>query len=86
MKDNEALTFSGTHQVHWRPKREFVEGEFLEAIFMHFEPAIPSVLSTDHINAMRQKGLEKFKAWKETPGITSNVNHEHQEHRYREKN
>lgn len=86
MKDNEALTFSGTHQVHWRPKREFVEGEFLEAIFIHFEPATPSVLSTDHINAMRQKGLEKFKAWKETPGITSNVNHEHQEHRYREKN
>lgn len=86
IKDNQALTFSGTHQVHWRPKREFIPGEFLEAIFMHFEPAEVYELSNEHINSMRQRGLEKFTKWRDTEGTTSNVNHQYQEHRYREKN
>lgn len=36
LKDNQALTFAGTHQVHWRPKRSFKDGEFLDMIFAHF--------------------------------------------------
>jgi hypothetical protein len=35
LNNNEALTFSGTHQVHWRPSRDFVPGEFIEMIFCH---------------------------------------------------
>lgn len=36
LKDNQALTFAGTHQVHWRPKRDFKDGEFLDMVFCHF--------------------------------------------------
>lgn len=36
LKDNQALTFAGTHQVHWRPKIEFKDDSFLDMIFCHF--------------------------------------------------
>lgn len=36
IEDNEALTFSGTHQIHWRPHTEWKEGEFIDLIFTHF--------------------------------------------------
>lgn len=36
LKDNQALTFAGTHQVHWRPKIEFKDDNFLDMIFCHF--------------------------------------------------
>lgn len=35
LKDNEAVTFSGTHQVHWRPDRKWEEGEYIDMIFCH---------------------------------------------------
>ncbi len=35
LKNNEALTFSGTHQVHWRPPKDFAKAEFVEMIFCH---------------------------------------------------
>ena len=36
LKDNQALVFAGSDQPHWRPQREFVDGEFLGMIFFHF--------------------------------------------------
>jgi hypothetical protein len=36
LKDNDLLIFSGTDQMHGRVKRDFVEGEYLELLFMHF--------------------------------------------------
>ena len=73
LKDNEALIFSGTHQVHWRPKRIFKEGEFLEALFFNFSPVERVELSIDHINDMRHTAKEIYETWKMSPGITSNV-------------
>ena len=35
LKDNQALTFSGTHQVHWRAHHDFQPGDFVEMIFCH---------------------------------------------------
>jgi hypothetical protein len=35
LNDNQALTFSGTHQIHWRSKKEFGPGEFIDMIFCH---------------------------------------------------
>ena len=32
LESNQALLFSGSHQIHWRPKREFSDGEFLDII------------------------------------------------------
>jgi hypothetical protein len=36
LKDNSAITFSGTHQVHWREHRDFLENDFIEMLFCHF--------------------------------------------------
>lgn len=36
LKDNEALTFSGTHQIHWRKHQEFNDKDFIEMLFCHF--------------------------------------------------
>lgn len=36
LKDNQALTFSGTNQIHWRTKTNFSDGEFVDMIFAHF--------------------------------------------------
>jgi hypothetical protein len=36
LKDNEALTFSGTHQVHWRKNQIFKDDDFIEMLFCHF--------------------------------------------------
>lgn len=35
LKDNQALTFSGTHQVHWRKPKVFQDHEFVDMIFFH---------------------------------------------------
>jgi hypothetical protein len=84
LKDNEALTFSGTHQVHWRPKKDFIEGEFLELIFMHFAPLDKKELSKEHINEMRKRGSEAYEKWSKQPGITSN-GQDNAASRYKEK-
>jgi hypothetical protein len=34
--DNDAVTFSGTHQIHWRAPLEFKDGDFIDMLFCHF--------------------------------------------------
>jgi hypothetical protein len=42
LSNNEAITFSGTHQVHWRPEREWLDGEYMDMIFCHlYSPSLP---------------------------------------------
>lgn len=36
LSDNDALTFSGTHQVHWREHKKFNNEDFIEMLFCHF--------------------------------------------------
>jgi len=38
MKDNQALIFSAVNQVHWRPKRKFEDGEYLEILSLDYSP------------------------------------------------
>jgi hypothetical protein len=35
LKDNQALTFSGTHQIHWRDPLHFTDDQFVEMLFFH---------------------------------------------------
>lgn len=35
LKDNEALTFSGTHQIHWRKPTHFEDDQYVEMLFFH---------------------------------------------------
>jgi hypothetical protein len=37
LKDNEALTFYGTLQEHWRPEKDFQDGEYIDMLFCHLE-------------------------------------------------
>jgi hypothetical protein len=83
LKDNQALVFSGTHQVHWRPKKTFKENDFIELMFFNFSPIKKSVLTNSHINSMRLKSKEIYEVWKMSPGITSNVKNFYNE-RYKE--
>jgi len=36
LKNNEAATFSGTHQIHWRSPIVFKDNDFIEMLFCHF--------------------------------------------------
>jgi hypothetical protein len=38
LSDNQAVLFSGTHQVHWRTKKEFTEDDYIDMIFAHLSP------------------------------------------------
>lgn len=35
LNNNEALTFAGTHQVHWRTKKVFDDSQYIDMIFCH---------------------------------------------------
>lgn len=60
LSDNEALFFSGTHQVHWREKVEFCPGETVDMIFCHFSEEDPETTPDSHYEAMNKK-VEKFR-------------------------
>jgi hypothetical protein len=48
LKNNQAIVFSAVNQVHWRPKRRFKEGEFLEIISMDWCPVNSYRFTGDH--------------------------------------
>lgn len=35
LTNNSALTFSGTHQIHWRKPKIFLEDQYIDMIFFH---------------------------------------------------
>jgi hypothetical protein len=35
LKNNSALTFSGTHQIHWRTPKAFDDDQYLDMVFFH---------------------------------------------------
>jgi hypothetical protein len=37
LNNNQALTFSGTHQVHWRELKEFDDVEYIDMVFFHLK-------------------------------------------------
>lgn len=36
LKNNQAVTFSGTHQIHWREPQDFEDDQYVEMVFFHF--------------------------------------------------
>lgn len=72
LRDNEAVTFSGTHQVHWRPKKKFNDDEFIEMIFFHYRPKNFQLITLDHVNKVRSRGKEMYEIWKQEDGINAN--------------
>lgn len=72
LKDNQALTFSGTHQVHWRPKKDFTDDQFLEALFLHLVPKYNNFVSEQDKKDILDRQAFKNSIWEKTPGISSN--------------
>jgi hypothetical protein len=35
LTNNSALTFSGTHQIHWREKKVFSDSDYIDMVFFH---------------------------------------------------
>lgn len=69
---SDALTFSGTHQYHWRPKRDFSENEFIQLLFMHFKSKNAVVIPEEesaYIDSLEMKLIDK---WLATPGKNFN--------------
>lgn len=55
LSDNQALTFSGTHQIHWRAKKIFEPGEFIDMIFCHLSLPGNELNTDEHWSIMRNK-------------------------------
>ena len=63
LKDNEALIFSGTDQIHWREKVIFKEDDFVDMIFCHFSEENPEKLSLDHyekVNPLKKMYFDNY--------------------------
>lgn len=58
LKDNQAATFSGTNQIHWRTPTEFSDQDSVEMIFCHFSD--PSGMEKDEAtnSIMNDKALK----------------------------
>lgn len=59
LRNNSALTFSGTHQIHWRAKKEFSENEYIDMIFFHLRKLGSQPMPEDHSQKMNAK-IEKY--------------------------
>ena len=68
IENNQALTFSGTHQIHWRPKIDFKDGEHLDMIFCHFSEvgATPNTLGDDHYLPLDLRCVKLLKEYNES--------------------
>ena len=70
LEDNQALTFAGTHQVHWREKIEFNDDDYVDMVFCHFsekgvekEILGPYPEPGDELGKHDQKMREKAHYW-----------------------
>lgn len=55
LKDNQAVTFSGTHQIHWRTPMSFDDDQYVEMIFCHFSDPASGPKESDVNDIMNSK-------------------------------
>lgn len=60
LKDNQALTFSGTHQIHWRVPTKFTDNDYVEMIFCHFSDPTSGPKDSD-VNEIMDKKASIYK-------------------------
>lgn len=65
LADNQALTFSGTHQIHWRSHKEFGAGEFIDMIFCHLSLPGSEKNSEAHWEIMKEKENKFRSEWEQ---------------------
>jgi len=67
LENNQAVTFAGTHQIHWRPKKVFEEGEYIDMIFCHLSLPGNEKVSEEHTSLMQNKEKEAIEEFGELP-------------------
>jgi hypothetical protein len=73
LHNNEALTFSGTHQIHWRKPQEFSDDQFVEMVFFHFSDPTSGPKSPELNVIMNQKAEEYKKVFYANGGFTNDA-------------
>lgn len=58
LKDNQAVTFSGTNQIHWRKPTEFSDTDSVEMIFCHFSDPNSEEKDSDVNDSLNQKAKQ----------------------------
>jgi hypothetical protein len=70
IEDNSAIVFNGNTEIHWRPHKEFKDGEYVKMIFMRF---FNPVNTSDYSYLSNNPSDEIFKSVREIrdrPGLT----------------
>jgi hypothetical protein len=55
LANNSALTFSGTHQVHWRKHKTFEDDDYIDMIFFHLKKKNSEEYPQEHSSRMEAK-------------------------------
>jgi uncharacterized protein (UPF0147 family) len=61
LKNNSALTFSGTHQIHWRTPKSFDDNEYLDMVFFHLRK-IKAEKIPNNLKTVMKKKLDSYSA------------------------
>jgi hypothetical protein len=68
LKNNSALTFSGTHQIHWRIPKAFDDDQYLDMVFFHLRK-IGAQKSPDSLETIMLEKLDVYsESYKEEAG------------------
>lgn len=61
LKNNEALIFSGTDQIHWRSNYELSKNDYVDMFFVHLSVKNNNIKISENFKKDREKRLEYFK-------------------------
>jgi hypothetical protein len=65
LSNNSALTFSGTHQIHWRKKKVFSDSDYIDMVFFHLRKKNSKPYYLELANEMEEKAKHYFQKYEE---------------------
>ena len=65
LNNNSALTFSGTHQIHWRKKKIFSDSDYMDMVFFHLRKKRSQPYDTELAKEMEEKAKYYFQKYEE---------------------
>lgn len=73
LKNNQAVTFSGTHQIHWREPKHFEDNQFIEMVFFHFSDPTLGPKGEEVNKIMNQKAAMYSEQYYANGGFTNDA-------------
>jgi len=65
LNNNSALTFSGTHQIHWRKKKIFSDSDYIDMVFFHLRKKKAQPYDTELPKEMEERAKYYFQKYEE---------------------